>query len=141
MLQIGANDLDTQFGANTKVAEHLLSVAEWLVASLGVQSVAIIQLLRRTRTRHVDVEQFNASVDLANEQLRQLCKASDVFFLAPQRHERRHKCRPLSRRSTFECFGDAKIYFVDTWSNIGGYSEARASGNAKPRLADRTGRW
>ena len=80
MLQIGANDLDTQFGANTKVAEHLFSVAEWLVASLGVQSVAIMQLLRRTRTRHVDVEQFNASVDLANEQLRQLCKASDTCF-------------------------------------------------------------
>ena len=132
MLQIGANDLDTQFGANTKVAEHLLSVAEWLVANLGVQSVAIMQLLRRTRTRHVDVEQFNASVDLANEQLRQLCKTSDTcFFLAPQRHERRYKCRPLSRRSTFECFGDANIYFVDTWSNIGG-RETPATAKPEP---------
>ena len=90
------------------------------MASLGVQSVAIMQLLRRTRTRHVDVEQFNASVDMANEQLRQLCKASDVFFLAPQRHEREYKCRSLSRRSTFECFGDANMYFVDTWGYIGG---------------------
>ena len=79
-IQAGANDADTDSGVDPKVAQQLFSVAEWLIAGFGVRRVAIMQLLHRSRTRHVGVHRFNETIDVINEQLKQLCHSNNACF-------------------------------------------------------------
>ena len=71
---------DTDSGVDPKVAQQLFSVAEWLIAGFGVRRVAIMQLLHRSRTRHVGVHRFNETIDVINEQLKQLCHSNNACF-------------------------------------------------------------
>ena len=82
LLQVGANDLDTRAWPNTAVAAHLMSLAGWLIAALGVRRVGVMALLRRAKIRHCDHVTVNAHVDNVNAKLKQLCETAenDTFF-------------------------------------------------------------